>query len=100
MKLMVNRRDLFESQREIISQNFKVNEGDIIEVFERLMQSSLTTTITREYGLTAIAKLATRFEQNAERIHALIRNYMAHMNLELQQRSVEYSNVLLKNGLK
>jgi len=50
--------------------------------------------------LTALAKLATRFETNAERIHALIRNYTAHINLELQQRSVEYARMLLKDDLK
>lgn len=55
---------------------------------------------TREYGLIALAKLATRFGASSENIHMLIRRYMAHMNLELQQRSVEFSKLLQTNDLK
>lgn len=58
------------------------------------------TVITREYGLTALAKLVTRFETGAERISALIRQYSDHMNLELQQRAVEYTRLLQKQNLK
>lgn len=58
------------------------------------------TVITREYGLTALAKLVTRFDVCNESIAALIRLYSAHMNLELQQRAVEYSHLLLKDDIK
>lgn len=64
------------------------------------MPSSIMTVTTRQYGLTALAKLVTRFDVCNERITALIRLYTAHMNLELQQRAVEYSNLLLKDDLK
>lgn len=64
------------------------------------MPSSLMTISTREYGLTALAKLVTRFETCSDKIHALIRRYSSHMNLELQQRSVEYTRLLLKDDLK
>jgi hypothetical protein len=55
---------------------------------------------TREYGLIALAKLATRFTASMEHIHVLIRRYVAHMNLELQQRSVEFSKLLQNDELK
>jgi AP-1 complex subunit gamma-1 len=72
----------------------------VVEIFEQLLPSSLMTLSSREFGLTALAKLVTRFDRSSERIHALIRQYTAHMNLELQQRSVEYARLLLKNDLK
>lgn len=72
----------------------------MVEIFERLLPSPHMSIASREFGLTALAKLVTRFEASAERIHALIRQYTAHMNLELQQRSVEYARLLLKDELK
>lgn len=78
----------------------KIHDDEVINIFERLMPSSLMTISTREYGLTALAKLLTRFDTGAERIQALIRCYSSHMNLELQQRAVEYTRLLLKDDLK
>ncbi|KAI1730783.1 AP-1 complex subunit gamma-1 [Ditylenchus destructor] len=79
----------------------KVEESEVVDIFERLMPSSTLTVQTREYGLTALAKLVTRFESNSvARIHALIRQYSAHMHLELQQRAVEYARLLDKDELK
>lgn len=82
------------------SVTIKIEESDVIAVFENLMPCSSLTTFTRQYGLTALAKLVTRFEAGSERINALIRRYSSHMNLELQQRAVEYTRLLLKDDLK
>ncbi|KAL3123759.1 hypothetical protein niasHT_009972 [Heterodera trifolii] len=80
--------------------NIKVSEDEVVELFELLMPHPQLTVPTREYGLTALAKLSTRFDSHAEQIHALIRQYSAHMNLELQQRSVEFSRLLSKDELR
>jgi AP-1 complex subunit gamma-1 len=69
-------------------------------MFEMLMPSPVMSVPTRNYGLTALAKLATRFTSLTEHTHALIRRYGAHMNLELQQRSVEFSKLLQNDELK
>lgn len=79
---------------------FQIHENEVIDVFEQLMPSSLMTISTREYGLTALAKLLTRFDSGGDRIQALICRYSSHMNLELQQRAIEYSRLLLKDDLK
>uniref|UniRef100_A0A915MET7 AP-1 complex subunit gamma n=1 Tax=Meloidogyne javanica TaxID=6303 RepID=A0A915MET7_MELJA len=78
----------------------KIEEDEVVRIFERLMPSSQMSISSREFGLTALAKLFTRFENCSERIHALVRQYSANMNLELQQRSVEYARLLLKNDLR
>ncbi|KAL7074537.1 hypothetical protein ACQ4LE_006347 [Meloidogyne hapla] len=78
----------------------KIEEGEVVRIFERLMPSSQMSIASREFELTALAKLFTRFESCSERIHALVRQYSANMNLELQQRSVEYARLLLKDDLR
>ncbi|KAF7634102.1 AP-1 complex subunit gamma [Meloidogyne graminicola] len=78
----------------------KIEEAQVVQIFERLMPSSLMSIASKEFGLTALAKLFTRFETCSERIHALVRQYSANMNLELQQRSVEYARFLLKDDLR
>ncbi|KAK6725675.1 hypothetical protein RB195_004162 [Necator americanus] len=81
----------------------KVEETDVIEVFEHVLPSTLTSLSTKCYAVTALAKLATRFGSTVDRINALVRANQAHLHLELQQRSVEFSRLLdcgdLKYGL-
>lgn len=60
----------------------------------------MLTVPTKEFGLTSLAKLADRLESQTDRIHSLIRQYSAHMNLELQQRSVEFGVILNRDNLK
>jgi len=99
--LLVNPQELEGSPSHTYASNGRqVDENEVVEVFERLMPRNAMTITTREYGLTALAKLVTRFESCAEKIRALIRHYSAHMNLELQQRSVEYTHILLKDDMK
>lgn len=81
----------------------KVEESDVVSVFENVLPSTLTSLSTKCYGVTALAKLATRFGAEVDRINALVRANQAHLHLELQQRSVEFSRLLdcgdIKYGL-
>ncbi|VDO22010.1 unnamed protein product [Haemonchus placei] len=81
----------------------KVEETDVINVFENVLPSTLTSLSTKCYAVTALAKLATRFGSTVDRISALVRANQAHLHLELQQRSVEFSRLLdcgdIKYGL-
>ncbi|VDK43820.1 unnamed protein product [Anisakis simplex] len=78
----------------------RVDEGDVVEIFERILPSTLTSTITKSYAMTALAKLDTRFTSTNERIRHLIATNTTHLNLELQQRSVEFARLLGYNELK
>ncbi|KAK5970293.1 AP-1 complex subunit gamma [Trichostrongylus colubriformis] len=81
----------------------KVEETDVVSVFESVLPSTLTSLSTKCYAVTALAKLATRFGSTVDRITALVRANQAHLHLELQQRSVEFSRLLdcgdIKYGL-
>uniref|UniRef100_A0A915BSF6 AP-1 complex subunit gamma n=1 Tax=Parascaris univalens TaxID=6257 RepID=A0A915BSF6_PARUN len=78
----------------------RIDEGDVIEVFERILPSMLTSTVTKSYAMTALAKLDTRFTATNDRIRNLISTSTTHLNLELQQRSVEFARLLGYNDLK
>ncbi|KAJ1360749.1 hypothetical protein KIN20_019799 [Parelaphostrongylus tenuis] len=81
----------------------KVEESDVVAVFEAVLPSTLTSLSTKCYAVMALAKLATRFGPTVDRINALVRANQAHIHLELQQRSVEFSRLLdcgdIKYGL-
>ncbi|VDM38884.1 unnamed protein product [Toxocara canis] len=78
----------------------RIEEGDVVAVFERILPSTLTSTVTKSYAITALAKLDTRLTCTNDRVRHLIAASTAHLNLELQQRSVEFARLLGYNELK
>lgn len=80
-----------------------ISESDVISVFETVLPSALTSLMTKCYAVTALAKLSTRFHSTGDRIEVLVKLNQAHIQLELQQRSVEFNVILnmgdLKDGL-
>ena len=52
--------------------------------------------VTKEYALTAIMKLTTRFTTCNDEIQLVINNYTTSTEVELQQRSVEYDAIFRK----
>ncbi|KAI6203425.1 AP-1 complex subunit gamma [Aphelenchoides besseyi] len=80
--------------------NISIDEKEVLELFVNLLSQRGMSIQTREYALVALAKLATRFHSTNEEIHALIRRYMPNINLELQQRAVEFGQILKNSDLK
>ena len=58
--------------------------------------STLSTQVTKEYALTALMKLTTRFTTCTDQIQFIINNYTTNTDVELQQRSVEYDAIFRK----
>lgn len=52
--------------------------------------------MTKEYALTALMKLTTRFTTCADQIQLVINNFTTNTDVELQQRSVEYDTIFRK----
>uniref|UniRef100_A0A6Q2ZGM7 AP-1 complex subunit gamma n=1 Tax=Esox lucius TaxID=8010 RepID=A0A6Q2ZGM7_ESOLU len=71
----------------------QVTEDEVLDVLEGLLLSNLSTPVTRGYSLTAIMKLSTREILN--RIKKVVSVYGSSIDVELQQRAVEY-NALFK----
>uniref|UniRef100_A0A665VWS1 AP-1 complex subunit gamma n=1 Tax=Echeneis naucrates TaxID=173247 RepID=A0A665VWS1_ECHNA len=80
-------------------------QDEVLDVLEGLLVSNLSTPVTRGYALTAIMKLSTRFS-SVNRIKKVVSIYGSSIDVELQQRAVEYNALfkkydhMSKNGLK
>lgn len=73
----------------------QVNENDILDALETVLQSHMSSPTTRGFALTATMKLSTRITENVDRIRSIVSIYGSCIDLELQQRAVEY-NALFK----
>ncbi|KAF2075496.1 hypothetical protein CYY_003188 [Polysphondylium violaceum] len=74
--------------------SLNVNESQVLDIIDAVFKNSTTTQVTRQYSLTSLAKLSSRFSQNTlPRIKSMIDIYKKNINLELQQRACEYSTL-------
>lgn len=73
----------------------QVNENDVLDALETVLQSHMSSPATRGFALTATMKLSTRINENVDRIRSIVSIYGSCIDLELQQRAVEY-NALFK----
>lgn len=72
-----------------------VAESDIIDLFSNILGSAYATATVKEYILTALTKLTTRISNPAqiERVRRILDSYSADVDVEIQQRAVEYGNL-------
>ncbi|XP_051991046.1 AP-1 complex subunit gamma-1-like [Xyrauchen texanus] len=73
----------------------QVKEEDVLDALETVLQSHMSSPTTRGFALTATMKLSTRITENVDRIRSIVSIYGSCIDLELQQRAVEY-NALFK----
>lgn len=73
----------------------EVKESEIIDLFSSILNSAYGTQVSTEYIMTALIKLTTRFSDNAEieRIKRLLQYHQTSLDVEVQQRAVEYGNL-------
>lgn len=79
-----------------------VGEKDVLDLLERILVSPYTNTTIRQFVLTALAKLSTRFShpEQLARIATALHGYDASVELELQQRAVEFGTLLRLDAIK
>uniref|UniRef100_A0A8C7WG50 AP-1 complex subunit gamma n=1 Tax=Oncorhynchus mykiss TaxID=8022 RepID=A0A8C7WG50_ONCMY len=73
----------------------QVAEDDVLDALETVLQSHMSSPATRGFALTATMKLSTRITHNVDRIRSIVSIYGSCIDVELQQRAVEY-NALFK----
>ncbi|XP_051984705.1 AP-1 complex subunit gamma-like 2 [Xyrauchen texanus] len=73
----------------------QVTEDDVLDALKTVLQSHMSSPTTRGFALTATMKLSTRITENVDRIRSIVSIYGSCIDLELQQRAVEY-NALFK----
>ncbi|XP_013012820.1 AP-1 complex subunit gamma-like 2 [Cavia porcellus] len=74
----------------------KVEEEEVLALLEKVLQSHLSLPATRGYALTALMKLSTRLQGDINRIRQVVSIYGSCVDVELQQRAVEYNTLFQK----
>ncbi|KAL7057684.1 hypothetical protein AAHC03_016415 [Spirometra sp. Aus1] len=81
-----------------VDEPIHVTEVDILDLLQTALTSPVSNLQTREMLVSAIMKLSVRFSPtHLERIKGLVQLYSTNMDLELQQRAVEYTSVFNKH---
>ncbi|XP_030386724.1 AP-1 complex subunit gamma-1 isoform X1 [Scaptodrosophila lebanonensis] len=68
-------------------------ESDLIAVYHKFLTSAQVSTTSKQYALVSLAKLSTRLQQCVEEVQALITSFGSHLNVDLQQRGVEFTQL-------
>ncbi|XP_059769892.1 AP-1 complex subunit gamma-like 2 isoform X4 [Balaenoptera ricei] len=74
----------------------QVEEEEVLALLERVLQSHMSLPATRGYALTALMKLSTRLHGDNNRIRQVVSVYGSCLDVELQQRAVEYNTLFRK----
>ncbi|XP_037358990.1 AP-1 complex subunit gamma-like 2 isoform X1 [Talpa occidentalis] len=74
----------------------QVEEEEVLALLEKVLQSHMSLPATRAYALTALMKLSTRFRGDNNRIRQVVSIYGSCLDVELQQRAVEYNMLFRK----
>lgn len=75
----------------------QIKESDVVDLLETIMVSPYINGTIRQYVLTATAKLSTRFEPHSDqqaRLRSLLGRFDSSVEVELQQRAVEFGELL------
>jgi AP-1 complex subunit gamma-1 len=73
----------------------EVKEAEIVDLFTAILNSSYSGQSVTQYIITAAMKLTTRLQEPAQvdRLRRLLLGRQADLDVEVQQRSVEYGNL-------
>ncbi|KAG9971474.1 Adaptor protein complex AP-1 gamma subunit, partial [Aureobasidium melanogenum] len=73
----------------------EVKQSDIVDLFTSILNSSYAGQIVKEYIITSAMKLTTRLTEPAqiERLRRLLESNNTNLDVEIQQRAVEYGHL-------
>ncbi|OAA64598.1 ap-1 complex subunit gamma-1 [Niveomyces insectorum RCEF 264] len=86
-------------EEEVVQQ---VKEEDVVDLFSTILNSSYATQVTTEYIETALIKLTTRLSDPAqiERVRRILLANQTNLDVEVQQRAVEYGNLFRYDDIR
>ena len=79
-----------------------VTSYEIVGILENILESPYNSQIMNEYAINALMKLSTRLpatdgqHNNVATINRILQSHRASLDIEIQQRSAEYSNLFLQ----
>ncbi|KAK8199240.1 DNA II binding protein 1 [Phyllosticta capitalensis] len=80
----------------------EVKENDIVDLFGTILNSNYAGQVVTEYIITAAMKLTTRLSDSTqvERLRRLMMTHQTHLDVEIQQRAVEYGNLFSYDSIR
>ncbi|CAG8976581.1 hypothetical protein HYALB_00012578 [Hymenoscyphus albidus] len=80
----------------------EVKQSEVVDLFSSILNSSYATQIATEYIITSLMKLTTRFSEPAQvdRIRRILQSHSASLDIEVQQRAVEYGNLFGHDAIR
>ena len=81
-----------------VEQPLNISEDKVIDICEEVLTNNLMNIVAKEYTIETLMKLSVRFPSHAPRVKKLLDFYCCHMNIELQQRAVEFCKLFTKHS--
>ena len=80
----------------------EVRESEVVDLFLTILNSSYATQSVKEYILTALMKLTTRFRDpsQVDKIRKILASNARDLDTEVQQRAVEYGNLFAYDEIR
>ena len=80
----------------------EVKESDIVDLFTTILNSGYATQIVTEYIITSLMKLTARLTDPAQiiQIRRLLSKRTSDLDIEVQQRAVEYGNLFAYDEIR
>ncbi|KAK3847831.1 MAG: putative gamma-adaptin [Linnemannia gamsii] len=80
----------------------EVSESDVIELLESILAGPFANQILREYIITALMKLTSRFSSasSSDKVKQMLTGFSTSIEVEIQQRAVEYSNLFQYDDIR
>jgi len=84
------------SDKEIV-----VSEKDVVDLLDRILKLPSTTRDTRQFALTAVMKLTTRFSNDSVVVlKQIVDRYTSSIEAEIQQRAIEYTKLFAWDNIR
>lgn len=79
-----------------------VKESEVVDLMSNILDSPYTNTQIRQFVLTSLTKLSTRFTDAAQlqKMKQLLARFDASIELELQSRAIEFGRLLELEGIR
>jgi AP-1 complex subunit gamma-1 len=86
----------------------QVTDASLVDLLETVLNSPYANTLVRQFILTAAAKLSARFAElgtassstQQDRIAVLLAGFSGNLELEIQQRAVEFGSLFTRADVR
>ncbi|UOH79186.1 hypothetical protein LQV05_000176 [Cryptococcus neoformans] len=86
----------------------QVSDSDLVDLLEHVLNSPYADSLTRQFVMTALAKLSVRISELStpnrntlqDRIAVMLASFSSNLELEIQQRAVEFGSLFALREVK